>query len=156
MIGLKNSLSAKDPPASANTCSSKGCASLPSHASMVTPSTGAGSACGGNISERDDSTLGIEKATNPVFRKSRRDFVAHKLAEKMARPPYFLHLEKVNLLPGRPLKSPLAARVLRVEHPLLVSVLQMVAAGRIAERAGEATLDGQPLFTPQRLEFVPM
>ncbi len=50
----------------------------------------------------------------------------------------------------------LAARVLRVEHPLLVSVLQMVAAGRIAERAGGATLDGQPLFTPQRLEFAPM
>lgn len=49
----------------------------------------------------------------------------------------------------------LAARVLGVEHPLLVSVLQMVAAGRIAERAGEATLDGQPLFTPLRLEFAP-
>jgi phosphoribosylglycinamide formyltransferase-1 len=47
----------------------------------------------------------------------------------------------------------LAARVLRVEHPLLVSVLQMVAAGRIAERAGVATVDGQPLFTPLRLEF---
>ncbi|MDX9886340.1 rhodanese-like domain-containing protein [Thauera sp.] len=80
---------------------------------LLFPAHGAGSACGGNISERDDSTLGIEKATNPVFRKSRRDFVAHKLAEKMARPPYFLHLEKVNLLPGRPLKSPLAARVLQ-------------------------------------------
>ena len=50
----------------------------------------------------------------------------------------------------------LAARVLRVEHRLLVSVLQMVAAGRIAERAGEAILDGQPLFTPRRLEFPPM
>lgn len=50
----------------------------------------------------------------------------------------------------------LAARVLGVEHPLLVSVLQMVASGRIAERAGEATLDGQPLFTPLRLEFAPM
>jgi phosphoribosylglycinamide formyltransferase-1 len=49
----------------------------------------------------------------------------------------------------------LAARVLRVEHPLLVSVLQMVAAGRIAERAGVATVDGQPLFTPLRLEFAP-
>ena len=80
---------------------------------LLFPAHGAGSACGGNISARDDSTLGIEKATNPVFRKSRRDFVAHKLAEKMARPPYFLHLEKVNLLPGRPLKSPLAARVLQ-------------------------------------------
>lgn len=47
----------------------------------------------------------------------------------------------------------LAARVLRVEHPLLVAVLQMAVAGRIAEQNGQATLDGQPLFTPIRLEF---
>ncbi|HEX7587574.1 MAG TPA: MBL fold metallo-hydrolase, partial [Anaerolineae bacterium] len=57
---------------------------------LLFPAHGAGSACGGNISERDDSTLGIEKGTNAVFCKSRRDFVAYKLAEKMARPPYFL------------------------------------------------------------------
>lgn len=50
----------------------------------------------------------------------------------------------------------LAARVLRVEHPLLVAVLQLAAADRIAERAGVATLDGQPMFTPLRLEFAPM
>jgi len=49
----------------------------------------------------------------------------------------------------------LSARVLQVEHPLLVSVLQLVAAGRIAEHGGHATLDGQPLFTPLRLEFAP-
>jgi phosphoribosylglycinamide formyltransferase-1 len=47
----------------------------------------------------------------------------------------------------------LTARVLQVEHPLLLAVLQMAAAGRIAEQAGQATLDGQPLFTPLRLEF---
>ena len=47
----------------------------------------------------------------------------------------------------------LAARVLQVEHPLLLAVLQMAAAGRIAERAGQAVVDGQPLFTPLRLEF---
>ncbi len=50
----------------------------------------------------------------------------------------------------------LAARVLQVEHPLLLAVLQMAAAGRIAEQAGQATLDGQPLFTPLRLEFAPV
>jgi phosphoribosylglycinamide formyltransferase-1 len=49
----------------------------------------------------------------------------------------------------------LSARVLGVEHPLLVAVLQLVAAGRIAEHAGRATLDGQPMFTPLRLEFAP-
>ncbi len=72
---------------------------------LLFPAHGSGSACGGNISDRDDSTLGIEKATNAVFRKSREEFVEHKVAEKMARPPYFAHMEKVNLLPGRPLKA---------------------------------------------------
>ena len=47
----------------------------------------------------------------------------------------------------------LAARVLGVEHRLLLSVLQLAAAGRLAEQAGQASMDGQPLFTPLRLEF---
>lgn len=47
----------------------------------------------------------------------------------------------------------LAARVLQVEHPLLLEVLRMAAAGRIAERSGQAMLDGQPVFTALRLEF---
>jgi hydroxyacylglutathione hydrolase len=72
---------------------------------LLFPAHGAGSACGGHISERDDSTLGIEQGTNPVFRLSRPDFVASKLSQKMARPPYFRHMEEVNLLPGRPLPS---------------------------------------------------
>jgi hydroxyacylglutathione hydrolase len=70
---------------------------------LLYPAHGAGSACGGHISERDDSTLGIEKGTNSAFKKSRKEFVEHKVAEKMARPPYFAHMEKVNLLPGRAL-----------------------------------------------------
>ena len=47
----------------------------------------------------------------------------------------------------------LAARVLGVEHRLLLSVLQLAAVGRLAEQAGQASVDGQPLFTPLRLEF---
>jgi hydroxyacylglutathione hydrolase len=80
---------------------------------LLYPGHGSGSACGGNISDRDDSTLGIERGTNPVFTKSRQEFVAHKLAEKMARPPYFRHMEKVNLLAGRPLRTPPALNVLQ-------------------------------------------
>lgn len=82
---------------------------------LLYPAHGSGSACGGNISARDDSTLGIEKGTNAVFRKSRNEFRDHKLAEKMGRPPYFRHMEEVNLLPGRPLPS-LATR--QVLNPL--------------------------------------
>lgn len=47
----------------------------------------------------------------------------------------------------------LAARVLQVEHPLLVAALQLAAAGRMSEQDGIAWLDGQPLFTPLRLQF---
>ena len=46
----------------------------------------------------------------------------------------------------------LAQRVLGVEHPLLVQVLQWAAAGRISEHAGQAWLDGQALFTAPRLQ----
>jgi len=80
---------------------------------LILPAHGSGSACGGNISDRDDTTLGIEKATNPVFTKSRKEFVDHKLDEKLPRPPYFRHMEQVNLGGGRPLGSPAGARLLQ-------------------------------------------
>lgn len=68
---------------------------------LVFPAHGAGSACGGNISQRDDSTMGIERATNSVFIKSREEFVDQKVKEKLPRPPYFSHMEIVNLEAGR-------------------------------------------------------
>ena len=49
--------------------------------------------------------------------------------------------------PGR-----LAARVLQVEHPLLVEVVRLAVAGRIAERGATVLLDGHPLFTPLQLD----
>ncbi len=121
---------------------------------LLFPAHGAGSACGGNISERDDSTLGIEKGTNPVFCKSRRDFVAHKLAEKMARPPYFAHMEEVNLLPGRPLRSPPSVLVLqpsefqqRMKNGLVIDTRspEAFASAHIAG-AYNIWLDGLPAF----------
>lgn len=46
----------------------------------------------------------------------------------------------------------LAARVLAVEHPLLVAVLRLAAAGRLAEHGTTITLDGHALFTALRLD----
>ncbi|HEU4813075.1 MAG TPA: formyltransferase family protein, partial [Xanthomonadaceae bacterium] len=46
----------------------------------------------------------------------------------------------------------LAARVLAVEHPLLVAALRLAVAGRLAEREGDAILDGHPLFIPLQLD----
>ncbi|MFN3310783.1 MAG: phosphoribosylglycinamide formyltransferase [Thermomonas sp.] len=49
----------------------------------------------------------------------------------------------------------LAARVLAVEHPLLLQVLRLAATGRLAERDGRVFIDAQPVFTPLRLESAP-
>lgn len=46
----------------------------------------------------------------------------------------------------------LAQRLLPLEHRLLLAVLRLAAAGALAERDGMAYCDGQPLFTPLRLD----
>ncbi len=61
----------------------------------------------------------------------------------------------VPVLTGDTIES-LTQRVLQVEHPLLVHVARLAADGRLAEQDGMAIVDGHPLFTPQRLEFVPL
>jgi hydroxyacylglutathione hydrolase len=121
---------------------------------LLYPAHGSGSACGGNISDRDDSTLGIEKGTNPVFKKSRQEFVEHKLAEKMARPPYFRHMEKVNLLPGRPLRTPQPFNVLqprelqkRMKEGLVIDTRSPEAfAGAHIPGSYNIWLEGVPAF----------
>lgn len=72
---------------------------------LLWPAHGSGSACGGNIAERDDSTLGLERAYNPVFVRSVDDFVRAKVAERIPRPPYFSLMEKLNLEGGKPLAA---------------------------------------------------
>lgn len=46
----------------------------------------------------------------------------------------------------------LAARVLAVEHPLLLATVRLLIEGRVAERDGTVLLDGQSLFSPLRLD----
>ena len=80
---------------------------------LVWPAHGAGSVCGGNIADRDQSSLGLERITNPAFTKTRDEFVASKVVERIPRPPYFSLMEKLNLRGGRPTATKLA------EVPLL-------------------------------------
>ena len=81
---------------------------------IVLPAHGAGSVCGGNIAERDDSTIGLERRYNPVFVRSREAFVQGKLDERIPRPPYFRHMEQVNSKGGMgPLTTTSAVRVLQ-------------------------------------------
>ncbi len=80
---------------------------------IVLPAHGAGSVCGGNIAERDHSTLGLERHYNPVFVSSRAEFIQGKLDERIPRPPYFRHMEQVNSKGGMGrLKSAAAVHVL--------------------------------------------
>jgi hydroxyacylglutathione hydrolase len=80
---------------------------------ILWPAHGAGSVCGGKIANRDDSTLGIERLSNPVFTLSKDEFIRAKLVERIPRPPYFRHMEKVNLIGGMPAgKQPNEVRLL--------------------------------------------
>ena len=79
------------------------------------------------------------KETNFVFKASRDEFMDHKAAEKLPRPPYFSHMEKVNLQGGRPTRPGSAARVLQ-PHEFQKRMKEGVVidcrpAGRLCRRA---------------------
>jgi hydroxyacylglutathione hydrolase len=61
------------------------------------PAHGAGSVCGGAISDREWSTLGYERLHNPALQKTLEDFVKFKTSERLERPPYFKKMEQYNL-----------------------------------------------------------
>ena len=64
---------------------------------ILCPAHGAGSLCGANIADRDDSTLGIERLQNPGLQVAgKSEFVKRKMAETLERPPYFKQMETFN------------------------------------------------------------
>lgn len=69
---------------------------------ILCPAHGAGSVCGGAISEREWSTIGLERRQNPLLQKKREEFIKFKVAERLERPPYFRKMEEYNLI-GPPL-----------------------------------------------------
>ncbi|WP_424357030.1 rhodanese-like domain-containing protein [Methanocella sp. MCL-LM] len=64
---------------------------------MLCPAHGAGSVCGAGMGDRDWSTLGYEKLTNPHLQLSKAEFVEAKVNEKFIQPPYFRTMEDYNL-----------------------------------------------------------
>ncbi len=65
---------------------------------ILCPAHGAGSVCGGAISEREYSTLGLERIQNSILQKTgKEDFVKFKVEEKLEFPPYFEKMEQYNL-----------------------------------------------------------
>ena len=72
---------------------------------VLAPAHGAGSVCGGNISAREISTIGIERRTNPILQKGMDDFIRTKVAEKHDRPAYFNMMERLNQEGPSPLRN---------------------------------------------------
>ena len=65
---------------------------------IVCPAHGAGSVCGGGLAEREFSTLGHERANNPMLQIADREaFIDRKVAERHLQPPYFRAMEQGNL-----------------------------------------------------------
>lgn len=65
---------------------------------LVCPAHGAGSVCGESIAERLWTTIGLEQQHNPRLLNTDRDaFIADLLKSRPERPPYFTHMEKLNL-----------------------------------------------------------
>lgn len=82
---------------------------------IVYPAHGAGSICGSEISDREFSTIGYERKTNPLLQLDKEHFAKHMLKQKLTVPPYFNKMEEYNLN-GPPLlnKTP-------VNHPLSIA-----------------------------------
>lgn len=65
---------------------------------LACPAHGAGSVCGEAIAERLWTTIGLERLHNPRLRHIDPDsFVADLLKSQPEKPPYFTHMEKLNL-----------------------------------------------------------
>jgi hydroxyacylglutathione hydrolase len=122
---------------------------------ILCPAHGGGSVCGLNIANRDQSTLGIEKAQNPLLQLSRDEFIKHKVAELPERPYYFTQMEKYNLqgpplLGCMPLPSPLTPIEFRQEMEkgaVVVDASEPAAfGGAHIKGAYSIWLEGLPVF----------
>ena len=129
---------------------------------ILCPAHGAGSVCGLNIGNRDESTLGIERVQNPMLQKNKDEFMKRKLAEQPERPHYFRQMEKYNLegpplLGCMPLPSPLAPTEFKEEMErgaIVVDTSEPAAfGGAHIKRAYSIWLEGLPVFAGWVLSY---
>ncbi|MEJ2250052.1 MAG: MBL fold metallo-hydrolase [Candidatus Lokiarchaeota archaeon] len=70
---------------------------------IICPAHGEGSVCGGNISSRELSTIGLERLQNPILQITDKEkFLNYKMEEQHFFSPYFKKMEEYNLK-GAPL-----------------------------------------------------
>ncbi len=65
---------------------------------VIHPAHGAGSVCGGDIGERESSTIGFEKANNIWLSMSENEFVESKVRQRLTLASYFKHCEHLNTI----------------------------------------------------------
>jgi hydroxyacylglutathione hydrolase len=129
---------------------------------ILCPAHGVGSVCGANIADRDESTLGVERAQSPLFQMSRDKFIKYKVTEKMERPHYFHQMEKYNLegppfLGCLPLPAPLTPAEFEeeIERGAVVVDTSYPAAFGGAHIKGSYSiwLEGLPVFAGWVLSY---
>jgi hydroxyacylglutathione hydrolase len=97
---------------------------------VLLPAHGAGSVCGSGMADREVSTLGYERRTNPRLQfDDRESFIDFKVAEHHEQPPYFRLMEQLNLEGGGPVPESLTPPPLEVddfsdlaEHAVILDV----------------------------------
>lgn len=67
---------------------------------ILAPAHGAGSVCGSQISERELTTIGIEKRTNPYLQFNSKEEFVKNVGKMEAKPRYFKDMEAENLNPS--------------------------------------------------------
>ncbi len=81
---------------------------------IIYPGHGAGSVCGGEMAEREFSTIGYERKHNKWLQFDEEDFVDRLVRQELALASYFKHCERLNtigppLLKTLPLPTPLSS-----------------------------------------------
>lgn len=130
---------------------------------IICPAHGAGSLCGLNIADRDESTLGTERLQSPILQlKNKLDFVKHKVAEQPERPPYFTRMERYNqegppIMGCLPIPAPLTAAEFKraIENGAEVVDTSLPSAFGGAHIKGSISiwLDGLPVFAGWMLPY---
>jgi hydroxyacylglutathione hydrolase len=77
---------------------------------ILCPAHGSGSVCGGSISERVWTTIGLERQNNPKLRFTDRAEFIRNTAKELEKPPYFREMERLNV-EGPPLLKALPVPV---------------------------------------------
>jgi hydroxyacylglutathione hydrolase len=123
---------------------------------LLCPAHGAGSVCGGAISKREQSTLGLERMQNPMLQYTKKEeFIYAKIREHHERPPYFRQMEQYNLagpplLEQLPYPSPLSPEEfqhLMKECALVVDTRMPLAfSGAHIKGSYSIWLEGLPAF----------